>query len=191
MRRSLYVVSLSFLATTLASCMATGPAPTVVDLSVYEPETEVEIPQAPSLLSYYAWLRAATQEELVAERQRLELNGTTEDDYLVALRHGLLLLASGVLNGQREAAVLEGLGSDLMSFQTEENRALGVLVSTQIRLRRQVQAVPQEPGALPVAEVEHLRAENVRLQEQINALTTIEQQLIERELQDAQQPRQP
>jgi hypothetical protein len=137
-----------------------------------------------SPLSYYVWLKQAKANELAAERKRLDSNAAGEDAYTRALHQGLWLLASGTADGGREAAVLEALGGESAARQPEENRALASLVSTQLRLRRQVSGSSRQ-SANSNAELDRLRAENTRLQQQIDALTSIEQQLIERELQDA------
>jgi cell division protein FtsB len=153
-------------------------------------ETDPVAAQERSPLLYYAWLRQAKAEELSAERRRLDTNSAGEDAFMRALRQGLLMLASGVADGGREAAVLEALGSESAELQLEENRALASLVSTQLRLRRQVNGSSRQ-SANTTAEMERLRSENTRLQQQIDALTSIEQQLIERELQDAPNKGQP
>src|SRR5690606_10525108 len=85
----------------LAGCVSTSTS------FIEEPEPPVA-ESLPPPLAYYVWLKQASQQELVAERDRLFANEIGEDPFMVALRHGLLLLATGVMNGQREADVLKG-----------------------------------------------------------------------------------
>jgi hypothetical protein len=181
---SRYVLPIAALSVALLveGCVVAVPAPVEDPMPVVEtPAAEVVELRTP--LAFYAWARQAKTEELSAERKRLDSNADGEDAFMQALRSGLLMLASGAADGRREAIVLEALASDAAKQQPDENRALGSLVSTQLRLRRQVSGSTRQ-SATSNAEMERLRSENSRLQQQIDALTSIEQQLIERELQD-------
>lgn len=190
--RWLGTLQVTLMTAVLSGCAVNTPSPPVPveTVELTEPEEPVVEPRE-TLLAYYGRLRTSSQEVWVEERRRLESNADSEDDFTLALRQGLLLLASGVLNGQREANVLAQLAPEYASQQSEGRRALAALISTQIRLRRQVLTASEQPASEANVELDRLRAENARLQEQINALTNIEQQLIERELQEAQQNRQP
>jgi hypothetical protein len=179
----------------LGGCALNKPAaPIEAEAAVTPPPPApplVSAPEPQTLLLYYAWVLDMAPAARTAERQRLESNVDGEDEFVRALHLGLLLLAEGSTNAQRENAVFTTLEAAPLQAQAPENRALAALLSTHLRLRQQLRAAANRPPDTAADELQALREENSRLRQQIDELTSIERQLIERELQDAQNNTQP
>lgn len=136
---------------------------------------------SPTPLQYYQSLNGVAAAMLSSEGERLKVADAARPSGELALKRGLWLLASGVADPALEASLLERLDEYGNAAVDADNAALAALVSQQFALRRDSRAI-QRKNASTTAELQQLRDQNAQLQKQINELTTIEQQLIEREL---------
>lgn len=137
--------------------------------------------QEPTPLQYYQWLSTATTVDLPGEGDRLAAADAAQPSDALALRRGLWLLVSGTRDATLETSLIERLAQYERAATDAEGAALAALVGQQLALRRDLRAI-QRQNASAAAELQQLRDHNAQLQKQINELTTIEQQLIEREL---------
>ncbi|HWK54507.1 MAG TPA: hypothetical protein VNR18_09060 [Hyphomicrobiales bacterium] len=136
-------------------------------------------------LRYYQWLSAAPATELRSEGERLKDADAVQESGELALRRGLWLLVSGTEDPALEASLVARLDEYGNAAADAESIALAALAGQQLALRRDLRAI-QRKNASATAELQQLRDHNAQLQKQINELTTIEQQLIERELPPSQ-----
>jgi hypothetical protein len=150
------------------------------------PEPRQEVAPVPSVLEYCDWLRGATPEELAEERRRLE----ADQAQTPVIRSVSLALLLSFHPGSDDARALELLGTvevnggDPSDPVAREYRQFGVLWREVLedRARRE-----QETGDFARALGEQrrrardLQEKNSALQQQIEALKSIEQQMNRRE----------
>lgn len=134
----------------------------------------------PGALDYYTWVTSASVQELGLERQRLEaLQPTLEPDELAKayVQLALLLSASQNATAKTEATALKLLADIQLDTtpneQISEYLAFGALWKSVLEQRAKVRELTVK---------NQQKAEAVKkLQQQIDALTSIEEQLLERE----------
>lgn len=164
---------------------ATQPARVV---TLYIP-TPVPLPSADNVtpLDYYEWARAANAEELLAERARLSSRlqaAAPADEAVIDTVHlGILMSVSAIASRESETeakALLSAL--DTASFDADSHDYL-VFADLLLNHLEQREKVGELTRHLVTSreELEKLERNNAQLQQKIDALTRIEEQLIERE----------
>lgn len=143
------------------------------------------VPAGYQPLAYYQWLQSADAEALAQEQARLSDDGTVRGLVQTAMLtqvHGedpqqtltLLQNARIACNETGEAASRYCLLTDLLLSQNEAEKSLA-------RDQADLATNLAQELAESEAEQEEMRQEIERMEEQIKALTNLEQQLIERE----------
>lgn len=151
------------------------------------PEPKQDVAPVPSVLEYCDWLREATPEELAEERRRLEADQPSQAPVVRSVSLALLL---SLQPGPDDARALELLSTDAVAGDStadpvaRQYRQLGLLWREVLedRARRE-----QETGDFVRAlakqrqRARELQESNSALQQQIEALKSIEQQMNRRE----------
>lgn len=136
-----------------------------------------------SPLDYYVWAQIAQAHELDAERERLLYLYDTEllDPVVAAVQLALLDLNSRVAaDDERALARLDKVAGRPGAAADRDYRILAGLLRTHFRQKLDLRQARREAGSKS-GELERLTESNRQLQDKINALTNIEQQLIQRE----------
>jgi hypothetical protein len=164
----------------VSGCAAVRPAPAVLPEAVARPGTVTVTP-----LQYIAWAQSASVAALQAERARLA-NLANPADLVLAVQHAIVLGLSAIADEAGETRALALLAAVEGRVPTlEENpeyRTLARLLRSYLLQRQDLRLAAASNGASR-QEIDDLQQSNRQLQDKIDALTTIEQQLIERELQ--------
>lgn len=140
-------------------------------------------PQRSEPLAYYDWARSADSNELIAEKKRLETVIVVTDQVIPVVQLSLLLTLvsdSGTHDIDRAITLLEEIELSCDSTDCQSYFLFGGLWRGLLLERREFGAAIAS-GTKSDQELEILREQVKKLSQQIEALTNIEQQLIERE----------
>jgi hypothetical protein len=185
----------------LASCATEAPlyqaamqAPVVSALPVVHAATlhapPVQARQEPARtstitpLDYYEWALAATPQELLAERLRLTTRRVPEDPIVDTVHLGILMSLSTLASRESEEVaidLLQSVGNPLrVDDESREYAIFADFLLDHLQQRADLRAATSNIVENR-EELETLERNNRQLQEKIDALTSIEEQLIERE----------
>jgi len=145
-------------------------------------------------MHYYAWATKATPEELEAERLRLSSRRYPADPVIDTVHLGMLLSVSAIASRETELeakALLESVNDP--AYATPEGRDYAIFADFLLDHIEQ-RAHLREATSSVVASREKnasLERTNQDLKKTIEALTSIEEQLIEREQEQEPEPAQP
>lgn len=144
---------------------------------------------APTPLQYYEWSRTASAESIERERERIAEDTLTTDPVMTAVQLGLLLSTPAQASpaSERDALVLldAALRQPVALRADPEYRIFAGFLRTHLQQRFELR-VAEATGLAGQQQLDSLQDANRQLQEKIDALTSIEQQLIQRE--QGQQP---
>lgn len=166
----------------LAGCTLLPPATSSTG------ETEQPVPQQNLLspLEYYAWVQQAPGNEIEAEHARLTRDTSSSNSYTGTVQLSMLLsfAANATAESETEAAALLQQATE-GSSATVVNRDYEIFADVLLAHLEQKQALrlAGTENAEQMETIKQLEAGTRQLQEQIKALTSIEQQIIEREQQ--------
>lgn len=189
----------------LLSCMALVACATEVprqQVAPYQPALYVPPTYAPAPvarparassvtpLDYYQWAQAAAPEELMAERLRLASPRRSAIPVVDAVHLGILLSLSAFASPEtdREAMALLDTVAEVPDADTS-SRDYAIFADLLLSHLQQREALRDATSSVVETreELETAERTNDQLQEKIEALTSIEQQLIEREQEQEQQ----
>jgi hypothetical protein len=137
-------------------------------------------------LDYYQWALQATPQELRAEQLRLATRADSADPVIATVHLGILMSVSALASRESERAALALLES-LAAPGTDSDSAGGreYAIFADFLLEHLKQRADLRAATSNVVEsreqLETLQRDNRQLQEKIEALTSIEEQIIERE----------
>lgn len=154
--------------------------------------TMVPTPALPTItpLDYYQWTQAATLEELAAERLRLDARWGASDPLINTVHLAILLSLSNLASHESEAEATALLATIGDPARVDENRRAYAIFADFLRKHLEQRASLRHASSSVVAsreKLETLERNNQQLQDKIQALTSIEEQLIEREQTQNQQ----
>ena len=166
-------IALCFIA---AGCttLATSPSPAPV----------VSVTQRTSPLDYYEWAKTATESELEIELFGLQVTTLTSDPLITVVRTAIILSTSRVADNVTELKALD-LVNDVTSLEAKDEIGksyktfAGVLQS--LLQQREDLRKTKTSNQLALREIDSLKKRSRELQQQIEELTSIERQIIERE----------
>lgn len=189
----------------LGACASDEPAtaiqaPAAEELPASQPPPGPRFQPAPQAvaapirpLAYYKWAQAATVQELRVERRRIASRRTPADPVIDTVHLGILMSLPAHATPEDEAAALELLSSldaagvvdapedfTHLSESSREYALFAGFLLEHLQQRAELRSA-QSRAAASRAQLETLERENRQLQEKIDALTSIEEQLIERE----------
>lgn len=150
--------------------------------------SQQSVPADLPALDYVAWVQGANEEALTQEQRRLSQQG--EPTSLVdKTQLAILLSASNATTDTSEKRALSLLtsaaGSGKLSDHEQDYVALAHVWKTVLNQRTAMQATIEENNFLEIKSLEKklvdLKQQNALLQEKLDTLSTIEQQLMERE----------
>jgi hypothetical protein len=177
------VLALAFAVCLLGGCALHAPAarPGTVE--------EVTTPLFP--LEYYAWARSAPEDDLLVELYGLELTISATDPVISAVRKSIILSSSNLVDAKTQLQAAELLEqTTALEATSDSSRAYKifaeVLLSIQ-QLREELRAA-SSVNQKALTEIDSLKSRNRELQQQIEELTSIERQIIERERLNSQEP---
>lgn len=165
------------------SATRTSTTPELVQATLPRP---APVPEATSPLDYYQWAQSATPEELMSERERLSTYWITFEgaaDPLVHTVHlGILMSLSASPDSEKEAMTLLATIDDPASVNADrrEYAIFANFLRNHLEQRENLRLATSSVVESR-EELETLERNNQQLQEKIDALTSIEEQLIERE----------
>jgi hypothetical protein len=180
---SLLLLVFAFTACLLGGCTSLMPATRAGAAETAETEL--------SPLEYYSWARTASENDLLVELYGLELTISTRDPVISAVRKSIIFSSSELADTktQQQATSLLGAiaGLEAIDGNSRAYRLFGeVLLSIQQQRGdlRAANALNQRA----LREIDTLKSRNSELQQQIEELTRIERQIIERERLNTQEP---
>jgi hypothetical protein len=144
------------------------------------------LPAATTLtpLDYYQWAKAATPQQATAERLRLTMRHKPDDPVIDMVHLSMVLSLSPLATPETEQQAMALLDSvDGLASKSEDGREYAIFADflrSHLQQREDLRSVTSSVVESR-EEVETLERNNHQLQEKIEALTTLEQQLIERE----------
>jgi len=141
-------------------------------------------PEGYSVDRYYIWLEEAGSEELFREHERIVQKDQSALTITEVVQLALIISVSGLGNEQAEfhaVELLDGLDNREARNRQEQSYLEFSKVWKRILEQGYESYQTNQRQAELEQEIEVLKEHNRRLQEQIDALTTIERQLIERE----------
>jgi len=160
----------------LGGCTTVAPAPPAAPAVIVE--------QTRSPLDYYAWVKTATESELEVELFGLAINSMTSDPVVTAVRTIMILSTSALANDETELRVLE-LTNEVPGLEAKDDISKSYKIFAEVMqpILQQRQELQKAATAnqLGLREIDSLKRRNRQLQQQIEELTSIEQQIIERE----------
>lgn len=168
-------LALVFAACLLGGCAAIGPAT--------RPGTAA-LNTGLSPLDYYAWATTASENELLVELYGLELTIAAADPLIAAVRKSIILSSSELADAQTQLQahlILSGL-TEVKAID-DSGRAYKIFAEVLLALQQQREELRTSGTANQRAlrEIDALKSRNSALQQQIEELTSIERQIIERE----------
>lgn len=141
-------------------------------------------PESYKVQEYVDWLESADNTATLNELMRLELQNQETLNLIDTVQLALILSASAIAtvdSENRALALLYSLSDDrLNNERSQDYFNFSELWKTILSQRRTLRITEQQQANIE-QELLEVRSVNQALQEQINALTAIEQQLIERE----------
>ena len=149
---------------------------------------------AVSPMHYYAWATKASPEELAAERLRLSSRRYPADPVIDTVHLGMLLSVSAIASRETELeakALLESVNDP--AYATPEGRDYAIFADfllDHLEQREHLRAATTSVVASR-EKTASLERTNQDLKKTIEALTSIEEQLIEREQEQEPEPAQP
>ncbi|HEY0962110.1 MAG TPA: hypothetical protein VGE69_07110 [Pseudomonadales bacterium] len=155
--------------------------PRLVTLYVPTPMPAADADISP--LDYYAWARAAPADELYAEQLRLSAPGPDADAIVDKVHLGILLSESAIASRESErdaVAILQSIDVTRIDDASRDYAAFAAFLLSHLQQREELRAATTNMAA-GREELETLQRNNAQLQQKIDALTKIEEQLIERE----------
>ena len=175
--------------TVVITCCLLGACTTVVP----ELPQEVPVSVAPQLsaLDYYAWVKSASVSELEVELFGLTISPKTADPLINAVRTSMILATSALAT---DKSTLEALALIQEVALLEANDDISNAYSTFAEV---LQLILQQRSDLQLArstnqkalkEIDILKSRNKQFQQQIEELTSIEQQIIQREQLNTRDP---
>jgi hypothetical protein len=182
-RTNLLLLVFVFTACLLGGCTSLMPATRAGAADAAE--TEV------SPLEYYAWARTASENDLRVELYGLELTISAKDPVISAVRKSIILSASELADTKTQQQATSLLG-EIAGLEAIDDNSRAYRVFGEILL-----LIQQQRGDLRAAnalnqralrEIDTLKSRNSELQQQIEELTSIERQIIERERLNSQEP---
>jgi hypothetical protein len=169
-------------------CCVLGGCTSFLPESAGLPRNEAAIPQSP--LDYYAWAKAAPKTELQAELDKLEA-GVDSNSLVAAVRTSVILITSELADNTTEqqasalltrAASLEAENDDDMAY-----KVFGEVLQAIVQQRLDLQSA-RTTNRRALTEIDALKKRNAELAQQIEQLTSIERQIIERERRSSLEP---
>ena len=142
-------------------------------------------------LDYFTWMKNASEADLEVELAKLRMNASASDPVVTAVRTSMILSTSALADRKAEPEAL-ALLKDIASVETDNNtsaayKIFAEVLATLLQERqdsRDVRTVNQRA----LVEIDSLKKKNRQLQQQIEELTSIEQQIIEREQLNTREP---
>ncbi|MDY6982641.1 MAG: hypothetical protein SV422_06105 [Pseudomonadota bacterium] len=134
-------------------------------------------------LDYYAWAQAAPAEELYAEQLQLSLPDPEANALIDKVHLGILMSVSAIASRDSEREAMELLQTIDAANVDDASRGYAVFADfllNHLEQRKELRAATTNV-ATSREELETLQHSNAQLQQKIDALTRIEEQLIERE----------
>ena len=142
-----------------------------------------------SPLDYYAWAQTAPPDELYAEHLRLSAPGPDANALVDKVHLGILMSMSAIASpdSEREAiAVLESIDAANVDESSRDYAAFAAFLLNHLEQRAELRAATSDAATNREA-LEALQRNNAQLQQKIDALTKIEEQIIEREQAEREQ----
>ncbi|MES2623897.1 MAG: hypothetical protein V4628_01340 [Pseudomonadota bacterium] len=142
-------------------------------------------------LEYYEWIRAAPEAALKVELYGLTINSLTTDPVVTAVRTSMILGASAFTTRESEQQASR-LIDDVSGMQTTTDignayKMFAGVLQTLSQERQDLRAA-RATVQRALVEIDGLKSRNKQLQQQIEELTSIEQQIIEREQLNSLEP---
>jgi hypothetical protein len=174
----------------LLACCLPGACATEapVYMASYTPETlplvadkVITIPATP--VQYYNWVQAASLPELEAEHERLMMRPGLTDPVIRTVHMGTLLGVSALATPETEQealALLDLVDDNPLTDTNRDYAAFAGFLRSHLLQRAELRTAQTSVEQARVR-IDTLETSNGELQQQIDALTTLEQQLIERE----------
>lgn len=134
-------------------------------------------------LDYYAWAQAAPAEELYAEELRLSAPGPDANALVDKVHLGILMSVSAIASrdSEREAMqLLQTIDAASVDDASRDYAVFADFLLNHLEQRKELRAATSNV-VTSREELETLERSNAQLQQKIDALTRIEEQLIERE----------
>jgi hypothetical protein len=152
---------------------------------------EVEKKAGPSPLDYYAWAKRASETELLVELYGLDLTISASDPVIAAVRRSIILGASPLADADTrvQAALLleKVVHLDAVDDVASAYKILGGILLAMQQQHGDLQAA-EALNQRALIEIDTLKSRNSELQQQIEELTSIESQIIEREQLNTPEP---
>lgn len=142
-----------------------------------------------SPLDYYAWAQTAPPDELYAEHLRLSAPEPDANALVDKVHLGILMSVSAIASpdSEREAfAVLESIDVANVDETSRDYAAFAAFLLNYLEQRAELRAATSDAVTSREA-LEALQRNNAQLQQKIDALTKIEEQIIEREQAEREQ----
>ena len=161
--------------------MALGPR------RVASVQTEQPLPP----LDYYAWVESAPESALKVELFGLEINAGNSDPIVTAVRTGMILSTPVLATTKTELQALS-LVNEVASLEAKDEvskayKVFAEVLQLLLQQREHLRAA-DTANQRGLVEIDSLKQRNRQLQQQIEELTSIEQQIIERERQNRLEP---
>jgi hypothetical protein len=179
-RASSLLLAIACAGSLMAGCASLVPVtPTVTNTAV--PKV---VKTEPSPLDYYAWAKTASETELQMEQYGLDLTIAAPDPVINAVRKSIILSVSPLANAKTQsqaALLLEKVPQlDALDDTSQAYKIFGSILLAIQQQRKDMQAT-EAVNQRALIEIDTLKSRNAELQQQIEELTSIERQIIERE----------
>ncbi len=137
-------------------------------------------------LEYFTWLQSASLEQLTSAKMRLQKAGHVRNSSEGAIQWALLISVPSVSNEQTDREAMKMIARTLKedinpsNSRTLEYQTLGRIWLLSLQSREQLRANERKRQS-EIEKIEGLIKKTQELEQQIEALTSLEQNLIERE----------
>lgn len=166
------------------AAMQTPPVATTPQLvTLYVPMPVPPADDEVTPLDYYAWAQGAPMEELYAEQLRLIAPGPDANALVDKVHLGILMSVSAIASrdSEREAmALLQTIDPTSIDDASRDYAVFADFLLNHLEQRKELHAATSDI-VTSREKLEALQHSNAQLQQKIDALTRIEEQLIERE----------